>query len=227
MLRGNLRSNARRSDARIDRIGRSLALFAVSAAAVVSLAACRGGQGSGATSTAGAATAMPTATALATPKTPSGVWQTATAPVGTNLPHPKMTSVTVGEDVSGAFKQASDLAGFEVVPPSYLPAGEHIASIFLDAERPVLAFNNVTIGLQGTDGGLVLSETNSKFAIPPDFEPVPSVGATPIWSSTNSGGMEYIAFDATGRGYRVLKRAGTTVTDADALHVLESTLPAD
>ena len=200
-----------------------LAVVLVAAA----LAACGGGQSSGSTPTGQPVATVSAPTARETPKTPSGVWQTATAPVGTNLPHPKMTTVTVGADVSGAFKQASDLAGFEVVAPSYLPAGEHIASIFLDAERPVLAFSNVTIGLQGPDGGLVLSETNSKFTISPDFKPVPSVGATPIWSSTKSGGTEYLAFDKTGRGYRILKRAGTTVTNADALHVLESTLPVN
>ena len=140
---------------------------------------------------------------------------------------PQDDELTVAADVSAAFVQALDLAGFEVLAPRYVPPGDSIASIFLDAERPVLAFSNVIISLRGPDGGLVLSETNSKFTISPDFKPVPSVGATPIWSSTNSGGTEYIEFDKTGRGYTVEIRSGTTATDAEALHVLESTLPVD
>jgi len=205
------------------------AWLCLSVAAMVAaiLAACGSGQSSSSTSTPDPATVASTSTALATATVASGVWQTATAPVGTNLPHPKMTNITVAADVSAAFVQASDLAGFEVLAPRYVPAGDSIASIFLDAERPVLAFSNVIISLRGPDGGLVLSETNSKFTISPDFKPVPSVGATPIWSSTNSGGTEYIAFDKTGRGYTVEIRSGTTVTDAEALHVLESTLPVD
>lgn len=119
------------------------------------------------------------------------------------------------------------MAAFPILPPAFVPEGDTITSIVLPSDAAKLGVRNVQIFLRGPDGGLVLTEQDVKSTLPPEFTLVPSTGSTPIWSAKANGGTTFTAFHAAGRGYSVIISPQSKVSDADALHVLESTLPAD
>ena len=137
---------------------------------------------------------------------------------------PTQVNIEVNGDSAPAFQRASALTGFDVRQPKYLPPGNQVSGISFLSDVNTHAFRVVHIGVRGTDGGFMLSETNTGFTAPTNAVALTQPDAKlQVWMEKGPDATVYTALSADHRGYTITILPGSSLAEADVLRILDAT----
>lgn len=133
-----------------------------------------------------------------------------------------MTYIALDGDPAVGFQRATSLAGFEVRQPKFLPVGDTLTEINFASDVKASRHRAVAVAARGANGGFLLSETDATVAAPASALPLTTaVKGLRAWALRDGEASTYLAIGSDGRSYVLMTQSKSTLTDADALAVLE------